>query len=134
LALLGRAGLLNPVLLLAGVFLLGVGFAINAPVSALLLPQIVTDQELPSALTLSGVQLNVSGILGPALAGVLLAKVGAPLVFGLNASGFLLVFMAIPTLPKVGQDLSCTFVEGETEAVRPVCHSFHLNRNRAECS
>src|SRR5712672_2288049 len=69
LAFLGWAGLLNPFVLLIGVFLLGVGFAINAPAWASLVPQVVTDKELPSALTLNGVQLNISGILGPALAG-----------------------------------------------------------------
>src|SRR6266481_2677275 len=108
LALLGWAGMLNPVLLLAGVFLLGMGFGINAPAWASLVPQVVTDEELPSALTLSGVQLNISGILGPALAGVLLTRVGAPVVFALNSLGFLLVFATIPTLQKTGSDLSQT--------------------------
>lgn len=108
LALLSWAGLLNPVLLLAGVFLLGVGFAINSPTWVSLVPQIVNDQELPSASTLSGVQLNLSGILGPALAGLLLARFGAPFVFGLNAAGFLFVFRAIPALQKTGLGLSRT--------------------------
>lgn len=108
LALLGWAGRLNPVMLLAGVFLLGVGFAINAPAWVSLIPQIVTDEELPSATTLAGVQLNISNILGPAMAGVLLVKVAAPVVFGLNAMGFLLVFAAIPSLQKTGLGLSQT--------------------------
>jgi MFS family permease len=108
LALLGWAGRLNPVMLLAGVFLLGVGFAINAPAWVSLIPQIVTDEELPSATTLAGVQLNISNILGPAMAGVLLVKVAAPVVFGLNAMGFLLVFAAIPSLQKTGSGLSQT--------------------------
>ena len=73
LALLSWAGMLNPVLLLIGVFLLGVGFAINAPASASLVPQIVTDQELPSALTLAGLQLNLAGIL-PTKVGALLCS------------------------------------------------------------
>jgi MFS family permease len=105
LALLGWAGMLNPLLLLGGVFFLGVGFAINAPAWASVMPQIVADDELPSASALNGMQLNVSGILGPALAGVLLSKVGAPVVFGLNAAGFLLVSAAIPSLKKTGQRL-----------------------------
>lgn len=83
LAFLGWAGILNPILLLVGVFVLGLGFAVNAPVWASLVPQLVTDEELPSALTLGGVQLNISGILGPALAGILLARLEAPFVFGL---------------------------------------------------
>jgi MFS family permease len=110
LAFLGWAGILNPILLLVGVFVLGLGFAVNAPVWVSLVPQLVTDEELPSALTLGGVQLNISGILGPALAGILLAKVEAPFVFGLNAAGFLLVFMAIPALPKTRCDLGRTFI------------------------
>ena len=109
LAFLGWAGMLNPILLLAGVFLLGVGFAINAPAWTSLVPQVVTDKELPSALTLSGVQMNISSILGPALAGLVLAKTGAPFVFGLNAAGFLLVFTAIPSMPKAGSGLKQTF-------------------------
>jgi MFS family permease len=132
LAFLGWAGILNPMLLLVGVFVLGLGFAVNAPVWASLVPQLVTDEELPSALTLSGVQLNISGILGPALAGILLAKIGPPFVFGLSAAGFLLVFMAIPALPRTDCDLGRTLISfvrsiaisvryvGQTENVRNI--------------
>src|SRR6267378_7502691 len=110
LAFLGWAGILNPILLLVGVFVLGLGFAVNAPIWASLVPQLVTDQELPSALTLGGVQLNISGILGPALAGIILARLEAPFVFGLNAAGFLLVFIAVPALPRNGCDLGQTLI------------------------
>jgi transmembrane secretion effector len=105
LALLGWAGKLTPVFLLMGVFLLGAGFAINAPAWASIIPQIVTDAELPSASALNGIQLNISAILGPALAGILLTKVGAPVVFALNAAGFLLVSTAVPSVPKLGLGL-----------------------------
>ena len=132
LALLGWAGILNPILLLVGVFVLGVGFGINAPAWASLVPQVVTDEELPSASILSGVQLNISGILGPALAGILLGRVGPPLVFSLSAAGFLLVFAAVPALPKTGLGLSRTLTNfarsisnavyyvGQTENVRKI--------------
>ena len=110
LAFLGCAGLLNPFVLLIGVFLLGVGFAINAPAWASLVPQVVTDKELPSALTLNGVQFNITSILGPAVAGLLLTRVGAPVVFALNAAGFLLVFAAIPSLGKTGSGVSQTLI------------------------
>jgi len=109
LALLGWAGMLSPLLLLSGVFLLGTGFAINGPAWASAVPRIVADDELPSASALNGMQLNLSGILGPALAGVILSKFGAPLVFGLNAVGFLLVSTAVPRLQKNGLGLGQTF-------------------------
>jgi MFS family permease len=95
LALLGWAGLLNPQLLLGGVFVLGFGFAVSAPIWTSLVPELVPDQDLPSATTLGGLQFNISGILGPALGGFLLSLFGAPFVFALNAVGFLVVAAAI---------------------------------------
>jgi hypothetical protein len=54
--------LLTPYVLLAGVFLIGVGFAFNAPAWTAIQPEIVSNYELPSAATLGGLQLNISGI------------------------------------------------------------------------
>jgi MFS family permease len=54
------------------VFLLGIGFAFNAPVWAAIVPEVVGKEELPSAITLGGVQMNLGGIVGPALGGFLL--------------------------------------------------------------
>ena len=71
LAVLGWLHLLNPCLILGCVFFIGVGFAINAPAWTSIMPQIVSDAELPSAATLSGLQFNISGIIGPALGGLL---------------------------------------------------------------
>jgi MFS family permease len=104
LAVLGWLHLLNPYLILVCVFLIGVGFAINAPAWTSIVPQIVSDAELPSAATLSGLQFNISGIIGPALGGLLVPLAGANVVFALNAACFLLVVVATrqwkqPTLP-----------------------------------
>jgi MFS family permease len=95
LAVLGSLRLLNPYLILMGVFLLGVGFAANGPAWASVIPDVVTKDELPSAVTLGGVQMNISGVIGPALGGVLLPLLGANAVFALNAIAFLLVLLAI---------------------------------------
>src|SRR6202022_1921806 len=104
LAVLGWLHLLNPYLILGCVFFIGVGFAINAPAWTSIMPQIVSDAELPSAATLSGLQFNISGIIGPALGGLLVPLAGANFVFALNAACFLLVVVATrqwkqPTLP-----------------------------------
>jgi MFS family permease len=104
LAVLGWVHLLNPFLILTSVFFLGLGFAFNAPAWTSILPQVVSDAELPSAATLSGLQFNVSGIIGPALGGLLVALAGANFVFALNGACFFLVVLAIrqwkqPTVP-----------------------------------
>jgi MFS family permease len=95
LALFGSLRLLNPSIILIAVFLLGIGFACNAPAWTSVIPDAVTKEELPSAVTLGGVQMNLSGVIGPALGGLLLPIIGANAVFALNALGFLLVLAAI---------------------------------------
>ena len=62
------------------IFALGIGIAFTAPVWGAVVPDIVSKDELPSAITLGGVQMNVAGIVGPALGGFLLPLVGAPVL------------------------------------------------------
>jgi len=81
--------LAHPYLILATVFLLGTGFAFNAPVWASVVPEIVRKEEIPSAVTLGGVQMNLAGIVGPALGSLLLPIAGPALVFSVNALAFL---------------------------------------------
>jgi MFS family permease len=95
LAILGWLHLLNPGLILVCVFLIGIGFAFNAPAWISIVPQIVSDAELPAAVTLSGLQLNISGIIGPALGGLLIPLIGPSFVFAVNAACFLVVMLAI---------------------------------------
>ncbi|MBV9492002.1 MAG: MFS transporter [Verrucomicrobia bacterium] len=95
LAVLSSLRLLNPYLLLACVFLIGIGFAFNAPTWTAVIPELVSDEELPSAATLSGLQLNLAGIFGPALGGMLIPLIGVNRVFALSAACFLVVIFAI---------------------------------------
>ena len=69
LAIFGALGVLNPYIILICIFLIGIGFAFNAPAWTAIVPELVSDEELPSAATLGGLQLNISGILGPAIGG-----------------------------------------------------------------
>jgi MFS family permease len=95
LAVFGFAHMLNPYVILACVFLIGIGFAFVAPAWTAIVPEVVSDEELPSAATLSGLQLNISGIVGPALGGMLIPLVGSNWVFMINALFFLLVILAL---------------------------------------
>jgi MFS family permease len=81
--------LVHPYAILTTVFLLGTGFAFNAPVWASVVPEIVRREEIPSAVTLGGVQMNLAGIVGPALGSLFLPVVGPAVVFSLNALAFL---------------------------------------------
>jgi MFS family permease len=95
LAVLGMLGLLNPYVILVSVFLIGVGYAFSAPAWSSLVPEVVTNDELPSAVTLGGLQLSICGIVGPALAAIFLTHFGASWIFAANAACFLLIIAAI---------------------------------------
>lgn len=126
LAIVGLLGLLSPWIILVCVFLTGVGFAFNSPAWTAVVPDIVTDAELPSAATLGGLQLNISGIIGPAIGGILLRFFAPNWVFALNAACFLVVILAIL---RWKEDVkSCklpleNFLESFTTAIRYVRHA-----------
>jgi MFS family permease len=124
LAILGWWHLLTPSVILGSVFLIGTGFAFNAPAFSAVVPEIVSNEELPSASTLSGLQLNISAILGPALGGLLLLFVGANTVFMLNALCFVAVVISIASWkPKVSNLPLESFFESVTSAIRYVRYS-----------
>jgi MFS family permease len=126
LAILSSFQLLNPYVLLFCVFLIGIGFAFHAPAWSAIVPDLVTDEELPSAATLGGLQLNVSGIIGPALGGVLLYFLGANWVFAVNALCFVVVIFALlqwkGTEAESGFPLE-NFLESFSTAIRYVRYS-----------
>jgi MFS family permease len=84
LAGLALAGALTAPLLLLLTFSNGIGLALRWPVFAAIVPGIVSRAELPAALALNGIAMNLSRVVGPAIAGALLAAVSPAAVFVLN--------------------------------------------------
>ncbi|MDR7379876.1 MFS family permease [Rhodoferax ferrireducens] len=78
-------GLLSPVLLLLLIFANGIGLAMRWPVFSAIVPELVPRTQLPAALALNGVSMNASRIIGPLVAGTLIASAGSAWVFLLNA-------------------------------------------------
>ncbi|MGH8849289.1 MAG: MFS transporter, partial [Polaromonas sp.] len=90
------SGVMTPPLLLALTFANGVGLAMRWPVFAAIVPELVPRAQLPAALALNGVAMNASRIVGPLVAGALIASAGTAYVFVLNAvlsviSGFVIM-------------------------------------------
>ncbi len=84
LAGLALAGALTAPLLLVLTFTNGIGLALRWPVFAAIVPGVVSRAELPAALALNGIAMNLSRVVGPAIAGALLAAVSPAAVFVLN--------------------------------------------------
>jgi MFS family permease len=90
------SGVLSPPLLLALTFANGIGLAMRWPVFAAIVPELVPRAQLPAALALNGIAMNVSRIVGPLVAGAIIASLGTQYVFVLNAvlsviSGFVIM-------------------------------------------
>jgi predicted MFS family arabinose efflux permease len=81
----------------------GIGNALNAPVFSAVLPVLVPKRDMPGAVSLQSVQLNLSRVIGPAIGGLLLPLVEAWGIFALNAAtyGFAIVVIARASLPRV---------------------------------
>lgn len=79
------AGLTTPPLLLMLIFFNGIGLALRWPVFSAIVPELVPRGQLPAALALNGVSMNASRILGPLIAGAIIAGLGSGWVFLLNA-------------------------------------------------
>jgi MFS family permease len=86
---------INPNFVLGCIFALGIGLAFGAPLWGAIVPDVVSKDELPSAVTLGGVQVNLSGIVGPALGGLLVPLLGAPLLMSINALTSLVVALLV---------------------------------------
>lgn len=80
------SGVMTPPLLLVLTFAYGVGLAMRWPVFSAIIPELVPRPQLPSALALNGVSMNVSRIVGPLVAGAIIAGAGSEFVFMLNAA------------------------------------------------
>ena len=79
-------GWMSAPLLLALTFANGVGLAMRWPVFAAIVPELVPRSQLPAALALNGVAMNASRIVGPLVAGAVIASAGSAWVFLLNAA------------------------------------------------
>src|SRR6266852_3291753 len=92
LALMGQ---MTPARLLSLTFLLGVGTAMSNPVWQAITPELVRPTDLPAAITLSVVGINVARAIGPALGGFIIGASGPWAGFFLNAASFIAIMVVV---------------------------------------
>src|SRR5215470_370640 len=86
---------MSPSRLLVLTFLLGVGSAMRSPVWQAVTPELVPATDLPAAIALGSVGVNVARAIGPALGGFIVAASGPWAVFFLNAVSFIAVVVVV---------------------------------------
>ena len=70
-------------------FFSGLAQAFGGPAYQALIPTLVDRDDMPNAIALNSIQFNLAVAVGPALAGITLARLGEKWCFGLNALSFL---------------------------------------------
>jgi predicted MFS family arabinose efflux permease len=99
-------------------FISGFAQAFGGPAYQALIPTLVEKEDMPNAIALNSIQFNVAVMVGPALAGQALAKLGEKWCFGLNALSFLAPILTLSIinarfLPvKTGESMLTSLKEG----------------------
>ena len=75
--------------------LLGVTRCVDAPARQAFIKDMVGADDMSSGITLSSIMVNGGRVVGPALAGILLATVGAGWCFFINGASFLAVLVSL---------------------------------------
>ncbi|HVV36383.1 MAG TPA: MFS transporter [Acidimicrobiales bacterium] len=87
---------------------IGIGNALFAPTMSAVQPQLVGKKDLPGAVSLQSVQLNLSRVIGPVIGGLIIPFVHAWGVFFINALTYLfaIVTLLMVTIPRPYPDHS----------------------------
>jgi MFS family permease len=95
LALLASVSQPNETAIFFCVLAIGIGNALSGPVIGAILPTLVPRRDLPGAVSLQSVQMNLSRVIGPAIGAPLYTAFGIGTVFGLNAATYLFAILAL---------------------------------------
>lgn len=108
---------------LLSAFVMGCSMSFNQPARTALVPSLVKDGELQSAVALNSAALNMSRIIGPAIAGVLIEPIGISGVYFISAGVHVLtltttILMRVP--PVIARATQTSFQSDMGETLRYV--------------
>lgn len=81
-------------------FLFGCSAALDAPVRQTFVAELVGDKDLSNAIALNSTSFNAARMVGPAMAGLLIASVGTGWAFLFNGASFMAVLTSLCLLRK----------------------------------
>ncbi|MGZ5325931.1 MAG: MFS transporter [Solirubrobacterales bacterium] len=98
---LAASGAIEPWMVFGLVFARGAVNAVDYPTRQAFVIELVGRRRVVNAVSLNSVLVHASRIIGPAIAGVLIATVGIAPCFGVNALTFLVMIAALATMDLV---------------------------------
>jgi len=116
LGILSSVGIISVSLILIIVFISGIALAYNFPAWQAIVPDLVPRDDLLNAIALNSAQFNAARLIGPAIAGLILAKWGVISCFYLNGLSFVAVIIALCLIhpapnPKIKKDSNQSFLK-----------------------
>ncbi len=111
-----------PILCLS--FVSGLAQAFGGPAYSALIPTLVETEDMPNAIALNSIQFNLAVTVGPALAGITLAKLGEKWCFGLNALSFLAPIISLSMISArfVPEKTKQSMLNSLTQGIKFVWH------------
>src|SRR3954452_21836722 len=76
-------------------FVTGIAQSFGGPAYSALIPSLVRKEDLQNAIALNSIQFNLARVVGPALGGLALTKLGASWCFGLNGLSYVAVIITL---------------------------------------
>ncbi len=77
--------------------------AFDTPARQALMPMLVPEEDFPNAVSLAVIVFNVAIIVGPAIAGFILAETGPGIIYGINALSFMALIAAVIAMRVSGK-------------------------------
>jgi len=99
-------------------FVCGTAQSFGGPAYSALIPTLVKKEDMPNAIALNSIQFNLARVLGPAIGGLAMARLGYVWCFGLNGLSFVapvisLTILTTRYLPqKTGESVLSSLKEG----------------------
>lgn len=85
----------TPAVLIGGAAVAGLGMGLGAPAWSALVNEILPREQVADGVAMHSIAFNLARAVGPAIGGVVLALLGAPVSFFLNAASFLFIIAAV---------------------------------------
>jgi predicted MFS family arabinose efflux permease len=105
-------------------FVSGLAQAFGGPAYSALIPTLVDREDMPNAIALNSIQFNLAVTVGPALAGITLARLGEKWCFGLNALSFLAPIITLSMISSrfVPENTKQSMYNSLTQGIKFIWH------------
>ncbi len=115
-------GAVNPAQIIVLAALLGTINAFDIPARQSFIIQLVGTEHLPSAIALNATAFNVARVVGPAIAGLLVAATGEGICFLINAVSYIAVVWGLLLIPPLPRTASSDANRGDASVIAGLRH------------